>query len=258
MHPLPCPAPLRALVALLKTCLCLAILLSGLGTRPAGAQENFPGGKPVTILVPFASGGSPDLLARHLATSLGKLWNSPVVVENRPGAGGNIAAGAVARAAPDGHTLLMGTDGPLAINPSLYAAMPYDPIRDFEPIGMVATVDFVLVTAPELGKPDLRRFIALAGQHNPPMAYGSSGVGSQHHLGMETFRMQEGIELRHVPYRGVAPALADVMGNHVPVMFAAIPSAAPLIQSGKVHAVAVTSSQRSAMLPGVPTMREAG
>lgn len=244
----------------LKAVLSLITTVATLMTPQVNAQSSAAGfpSKPVTIVVPFASGGSPDQLARLLATHLGKRWGTPVVVENRPGAGGNIAANAVARAVPDGHTLLMGTDGPLAINPSLYAAMPYDPSTDFAPIGLAATVDFVLVAAPQLAITTVQQFVELAAKQEPPMAYGSSGVGSQHHLGMEVFGKRLGITLRHVPYRGVAPALADVMGNHIPVMFAAIPSAAQLVQSGKVRALAVTGQQRSSMIPDVPTLRESG
>lgn len=219
--------------------------------------ETFPS-KTVTIVVPFPPGGSPDQLARVLAQQLGVLWKQAVIVENRPGAGGNIAAASVARARPDGYTLLMGTDGPLAINVSLYEKLPFDVQRDFAPIGLVATVDFALVASPGLAVANLKELIDYARKQQPPLAYGSAGIGSQHHLGMEMFRHQARVEMRHVPYKGVAQALADVMGNHVDVMFAAMPAAAPLIRTGKVRALAVTGARRSQMAPDVPTFAEAG
>lgn len=236
-----------------------AALTTGV-TRMAHATDStadYPN-RPVMIVVPFPPGGSPDQLARILSQQLGTLWGKPVVVENRPGAGGNIAGGVVARARPDGYTLLMGTDGPLAINPSLYAHMPYDAQRDFVPIGMAATVDFVLVADPALPARNIGDFIRLARTQQPAMTYGSSGIGSQHHLGMELFRTDARLEMKHVPYKGVSQALADVMGGHVSVMFAAVPAAAPLMRTQKVRAIAVTGPQRSAMLPDVPTVRESG
>lgn len=223
-------------------------------TEPTG---DYPS-RPVTIVVPFPPGGSPDQLARILAQCLAARWQQPVIVDNRPGAGGNIATGQVARAKADGYTLLMGTDGPLAINPAVYPKIPYDAKRDFAPIAQAATVDFVLVSATHLPVEDLQQFLTFARAQREPLAYGSSGVGSQHHLGMEVFRSQTHIAIRHVPYRGVAQALADLMGNHVSIMFAALPSAAPLVRSRKVRALAVTGTSRSPLAPNVPTMAEAG
>lgn len=257
---MPClPSPRswpRLLAPLLFASLLAAVALSSSIAR-ADAPPAYPM-RPVTIVVPFPPGGSPDQVARIVGQQLGVLWHQSVVVENRPGAGGNIAGGVVARARPDGYTLLMGTDGPLAINPSIYAHMPYDPRRDFAPIGMAATVDFVLVAEPTLPVGSIAELLRLAQKSQPPMTYGSSGVGSQHHLGMELLRTDAGIELKHVPYKGVAQALADVMGGHVSIMFAAVPAAAPLLRTKKLRAIAVTGPQRTPMLPDVPTVRESG
>ncbi|WP_051975349.1 Bug family tripartite tricarboxylate transporter substrate binding protein [Cupriavidus necator] len=246
----------RLLLQMLIACVALTCVLPR-DASAAGDNGGYPN-RPVTIVVPFPPGGSPDQLARILAQQLGVLWNQPVVVENRPGAGGNIAAGVVVRAKPDGYTLLMGTDGPLAINPSIYAHMPYDPRRDFAPIGLAAHVDFVLVADPALPVRNVAELLKLAHNRQPAMTYASSGVGSQHHLGMELFQSDAGVELRHVPYKGVSPALADVMGGHVSVMFAAMPAAAALVRSGKVRAIAVTGPNRSPMLAEIPTIGESG
>lgn len=236
--------------------LCIAGV-AGAKESPAVGHGNFPH-KPVTIVVPFSSGGSPDKLARILGQELAARWHVPVIIENKPGAGGNIAAAYVARSAPDGYTLLMGTDGPLAINQSIYASLPFDPVRAFAPVGLVASVDFVLVAANSMPAGNVQEFFAYVRDKDPALAYGSAGVGSQHHLGMEAFRVAAALELRHIPYRGVAPALADVVGDHIPTMFAAIPSAAPLIRAGKIKGLAVTGQRRSSLIPDVPTMQEAG
>ena len=224
--------------------------------KPAGG-EAFPA-RPVTIVVPFTPGGSPDILARTVGQKLSEKWKQPVIVENRPGAGGNTAASFVAKAAPDGYTLLMGTDGPLAINPHVYQRLPFDPQRDFSPIGALASVDFMLVTHPDFPAGQTRELVAYAGTQKTPLMYGSSGVGSQHHLGMEMFKSTARVAMTHVPYKGVVPALTDVMGGHVAAMFVAVPTAVPYVRSGKLKAIAVSGLQRSPLAAKVPTLDESG
>jgi tripartite-type tricarboxylate transporter receptor subunit TctC len=214
--------------------------------------------KPVTIVVPFTPGGSPDLLARTVGQKLSEAWGKPVVIENRPGAGGNIAAAYVAKAPADGHTLLMGTDGPLAINTFLYEKLPFDPVKDFSPIGLLASMDFLLVTQPGFPARNVKELIALATTRRPPLTYGSAGKGSQHHLGMELFKRMANLELVHVPYKGVMPAVSDVMGGHVSMMFVSLSSGIGHVQSGKLKAIAVTGRERSPLVPELPTLAESG
>lgn len=214
--------------------------------------------KTVKIVVPYPPGGSPDQLARAIASRLSELWDSSVVVENRSGAGGSIAASYVSKATPDGHTLLLGSDGPLAINPLLYSSLDYDPFTDLEAISIAATVDFVLVASPDLGVGSLEEFLSLAQNAQPRLAYASSGLGSQHHLGMELFMRRVGLEMSHTPYRGSPPALSDVMGGHVATMFTAVPSAAAAVKGNRLTALAVTGLERTAFLPDTPTLHELG
>jgi len=236
----------------------LALMVSaGMPASAATSESVFPS-RPVTIVVPFTPGGSPDVLARAVGQKLSERWAQPVIVENKPGAGGNIAAAYVARSAADGYTLFMGTDGPLAINPFLYGKLPFDPLQDFAPAALLASVDFMLVTQASSPAANVRDFIGLARKERPPLTYGSSGTGSQHHLGMELFKRIAQIDLVHVPYKGVVPALTDVMGGHVAAMFVAVPTGAPYVRSGKLKALAVTGTERSPMVPAVPTVIESG
>lgn len=236
----------------------LALLVSGGMSAWAMASESVFPSRPVTIVVPFSPGGSPDVLARAVGQKLSERWAQPVVVENRPGAGGNIAAAYVAKSAADGYTLLMGTDGPLAINPFLYDKLPFDPLRDFAPAAPLAGVDFMLVTQPSSPAANTGDFIELARKKRPALTYGSSGTGSQHHLGMEMFKSTAKVDLMHVPYKGVVPALSDVMGGHVAAMFVAVPTGAPHVRSGRLKALAVSGMERSPLVPAVPTLAESG
>jgi tripartite-type tricarboxylate transporter receptor subunit TctC len=218
--------------------------------------------KPVRIVVPFAPGGTTDLLARAVAPELSKALGQSFVVENRAGAGGNLGAEAVAKAAPDGYTLLMGTVGTHGINKSLYPALPYDPQRDFAPITLVAGVPNVVVMNADKAKAlninsvgDLAQYA----RRNPgKLNMASSGNGTSIHLAGELFKSMTGSYMVHLPYRGSGPALLDLIGGATDVMFDNLPSAMPHIKSGKLKAFAVTSAQRSAALPDVPTVEQAG
>ena len=227
----------RAMLAALATAAAAA-------TRPAGAQ-NWPS-RPVRVLVPYPPGSGTDIIGRVLAEKLQAAWGQPVVVENRPGGGGTIGTEAGARAAPDGHTFLISDVGPLAMAPSLYARLPYDPVRDFEAVGLVARLPFVLVTHPAVPARTAAEFVALAKAKPGGLAYASVGNGSATHLAMELFCTSEGIELTHVPYRGSAPALNDLVAGQVAAMFVNTASSADLIREGRLRALAVCAPSRSA------------
>jgi tripartite-type tricarboxylate transporter receptor subunit TctC len=241
---------------------CL-IASAGLSLLPGKlfAQPVWPN-KPVRIVVPFAPAGTTDILARALAPELGKAFGQSFIIDNKPGAGGNLGADAVAKSPPDGYTLLMGTVGTHAINAALYPKMPFDPVRDFVPIVLVAGVPNVLVMNPAKAEAykinsvaDLIRF-AKANPGKLNMA--SSGNGTSIHLSGELFKAMTGTYMLHFPYRGSGPALLDLMGGTMDVMFDNLPSSLPQIKAGKLKALAVTSAQRSAALPELPTIAEAG
>ena len=228
---------------------------------PLRAQGAWPT-KPVHIIVPFAPGGTTDILARALAPELGRAFGQTFVIENKAGAGGNVGADLVAKAAPDGYTLLMGTVGTQAINPSLYPKMAYDAAKDFAPITLVAGVPNVLVMNPAkaraAGITDVRSLIAYARANPGKLNMASSGNGTSIHLSGELFKTMTGTYMVHFPYRGSGPALLDLIGGTMDLMFDNLPSALPQVKSGKLIALAVTSSERSAALPDVPTVAEAG
>jgi tripartite-type tricarboxylate transporter receptor subunit TctC len=228
----------------------LAVALSA-----AAAAQPFPG-KPVRMLVGFAPGGAPDILARVLGQKLGDALAQPVLVENRPGATGNIAADAVARSAPDGYTLLMATVS-VAIGPSVQK-LGFDPARDFEPIAMVASVPLILVTHPSVAANSVRELIELAKAQPGKLNYASVGHGSPQHLTGELFRLLGGVNVVHVPYKGGAPATQAVLTGEAQMFFAGMPPAMPHVRAGKVRALAVTSAKRSPAAPEVPTVAEAG
>lgn len=225
------------------------------------AQSAWPG-KPVRIVVPFAAGGTTDILARALAPELQKAFGQPFVIDNKPGAGGNNGAAEVAKAAGDGYTLLMGTVGTHAINVSLYPKMPYDHVKDFVPITLLAGVPNILVmnpaTAQRLGVNSVADLIKALKANPGRLNMASSGNGTSIHLAGELFKTMTGTFMVHIPYRGSGPALIDLMGGSMDVMFDNLPSALPHVRSGKLKALAVTSSQRSSALPDVPTVAEAG
>jgi len=228
---------------------------------PANAQSAWPS-KPVKIVVPFAPGGTTDILARAVAPELTKAFGQSFVIENRAGAGGNIGAEQVAKSAPDGYTLLMGTVGTHGINKSLFAKLAYDPQKDFAPITLVAGVPNVMVMNAEraktLGINSVPDFIAYARKRPGQLNMASSGNGTSIHLAGELFKASTGIYMTHIPYGGSAPALVGLLSNQVDVMFDNLPSSMALIKAGKLTAFAVTSAQRSDALPDLPTVAEAG
>lgn len=223
----------------------------------APAQAPWPV-KPVKIVVPFPAGGATDIAARALAERMAITWKQPVTVENRGGAGGNVGSDVVAKSPPDGYTLIMGVTGSHAINISLYAKMPYDPVRDFEPISQVAVVPNVIVLHPSVKANSLAEFVALAKATPGRYDYASLGSGTAAHLGMEMFKRTAGVFLVHIPYRGSAPAVADLIGGQVQVMMDGLPSALPHVRAGRLKALAITSLKRSAAAPELPTIAESG
>jgi tripartite-type tricarboxylate transporter receptor subunit TctC len=239
----------------------LAVAATLLLAGAVQAQNTWPT-KPVRIVVPFAPGGTTDILAREIAPALSKAFGQQFIIDNKAGAGGNLGADIVAKAAPDGYTLLMGTVGTQAINKSLYNKMPFDPQKDFVPISLVAGVPNVMVMSTEKaaqkGIGNVLDFIKYAKSHPGQLSMASSGNGTSIHLAGELFKSQTGIFMTHIPYRGSGPALLDLVGGNVDVMFDNLPSAMPQIKGGKLKAFAVTSLQRSAALPDVPTIEEAG
>jgi tripartite-type tricarboxylate transporter receptor subunit TctC len=225
------------------------------------AQTAWPN-KAIRIVVPFAAGGTTDILARALAPELQKALGQPVIVDNKPGAGGNTGAADVAKAAPDGHTLLMGTVGTHAINPALYAKMPYDHVKDFVPVTLVAGVPNVLVMNPvhaqQNGIDSVPALIDFARKRPGKLNMASSGNGTSIHLAGELFKSMTGTFMLHLPYGGSGPALIDLISGNTDLMFDNLPSSLPHIKSGRLKALAVTSSVRSGALPDVPTVEEAG
>jgi tripartite-type tricarboxylate transporter receptor subunit TctC len=213
--------------------------------------------RPVRLILPFPPGGGTDILGRLIADRLAASLGQPVVVENRGGAGGNLGAEAAARAAPDGYTLLLAAPT-LAISPSLYSKLAYDPQRDFAPVSLVASVPNVMITHPSVPARTLQEFIALAKAKPGAMNFGSGGTGTSNHLGGELFNIVAGVNLVHVPYKGVNLAMNDVLAGNVQLVLIGIPAAAPNIKSGKLRALAVLARERSAALPEVPTAAEAG
>ncbi|MCK9508737.1 MAG: tripartite tricarboxylate transporter substrate binding protein [Pigmentiphaga sp.] len=214
--------------------------------------------KPVKILVPLTPGGMPDMVARSLAEHLSKMWNQPVVVENRAGAGGNIGAEAAVRAEPDGHTLLLLPNHVAEINPSIYKKMSFDPAKDLQSISLIGTTPFALMTGPTVQVDSVQGLIDFVKSKPKGVTYASSGLGSNQHLYAEQFRGLTNLQMTHVPYKGGAPALVDLMGGVVDMAFTGINQALPQLASGKLKVLAVTGTKRSPQLPDVPTMGELG
>jgi tripartite-type tricarboxylate transporter receptor subunit TctC len=214
--------------------------------------------KPIRIVVPFPPGGATDILARDVAQKLTEAWGQQVIVDNRPGAGGNIGSELVAHSAPDGYTLEMGTVGTHAINASLYAKMPYDHVKDFAPVILVAGVPNVLVVNNAVPANSVAELIAYAKANPGKLNFASSGNGTSIHLSGELFKVMAGVQMTHIPYKGSAPALQDLLGGQVQLMFDNLPPSLPQIKAGKVRALAVTSLTRAPALPDVPTVAESG
>ena len=237
--------------ALAAIALCSAFAFTG------AAHAQYPT-KPIKIVVPFPAGGTTDILARAVAADLQKAFGQAVVVENKAGAGGNIGSDSVAKSSPDGYTLLMGTVGTHAINVSLYPKMPYDAVKDFAPVSLVAGVPNVLVASPSFPVNSVKDLVDAAKKAPDKITFASSGSGTSIHLSGELFKQLAGVQMTHVPYKGSSAALPDVISGQVNVMFDNAPSVIQHIRGGKLKAVAVTSDKRSPALPGVPTIAESG
>src|SRR5215475_3425364 len=223
---------------------------------PAVAETAYPN-RVIKLIVPYPPGGTTDLLGRLIADQIKSGLNATVVVENKPGAGTTIGADQVARSPADGYTLLLATSTTLAINKTLYKKLPYDPVKDFAAISLVAEVPFALIVNPIIPAKTVGEFIAYA-KANPGLAYGSAGNGSPQHLSAELLKSQAGIDIRHVPYRGSVPAMLDVIANHIPFMIVDLEPALPQIKEGKVRVLGVTTPKRVAVAPDIPTIAEGG
>lgn len=248
---------MNILLRALRTILLLLPLMLFATPSPAQQAGGYPA-KPIRIVVPFPPAGATDILARAIGVELQKAFGQPVVIENKPGAGGNTGADMVAKSAPDGYTLLMGTVGTHGINVSLYSKMPYDAVKDFEPITVVAGVPNLLVVHPSVNARSVRELTALAKAQPGKLNVASSGNGTSIHMAAELFKMMAGVDILHVPYKGSAPAVTDLLGGQVQMMFDNLPVSLPHAKAGKLRALAVTSLTRSAALPDVPTMHEEG
>lgn len=221
------------------------------------AQSAYPD-RPTTLLVGFSAGGAVDLVARQLGQALGETLGQSYVVENRPGATGTIAAETAARATPDGYTLLLGTQSTMVVAPGMYPNLRFDPIKDFVPVSLIASVPLVLVVHPSLPLHTVQDVIDYARKEKGGLNYASSGLGGPQHVSAELFSTMAGIEMMHVPYKGEANAITDLLGNQVPIMFSNLPTLLPHIRSGKLRAIAVSSLERAPSAPEIPTVAESG
>jgi len=235
----------------------IAALVGTLFATGAAAQGGFPS-RPITMVVGFAPGGGTDTAARIIAKAASENLGQAVVVENRAGAGGNIAHEQVAKAAPDGHTILLGSVGPLTVAPHMIANLPYDPLKDLVPVTMAVTFANVLVVHDGVPVRTLADYVKLANDKPGALTYGSSGIGGAGHLSGELFRMMSKVNIVHVPYKGGGPAMQDLLGKQIVSIFATPISAGPHIKTGRIRAIAVTSAQRTSFMPGVPTVAESG
>jgi len=224
---------------------------------PAAHADTFPD-KPVTLVVPFPPGGPTDAMARTLAAEMKDRLGQPMIVENRAGAGGNIGAEYVARATPDGQTLLFGTSGPLAINASLYRKVSYDPVKSFAPVIQVGHLPNILVVNPSVPAKNVKELVAYAKANPGKLSYASSGNGASSHLAGVLFNASAGVDLQHIPYKGTGPALNDLLGGQVSMSFTDVLTALPYVKAGRLRALGVTTAERSQALPDVPTVAEQG
>ena len=226
-------------------------------TSPAAHAQAYPS-KPIRFVVPYPPGGPLDTVARLLGAKVGESIGQPVVVDNKPGAGGNIGADIVAKSPADGYTILMGAVATHAINPTLYKSIPYDPVKDFAPVTQVASTPNVLVVHPSVPASNVREFIAYAKAHPGALNFGSGSTGSAGHLAGELFKSMAGVQMVHVPYKGAAPAMQDLIGGQIQLMFDNLASSLGQIRAGKVRALAVTTLRRSSLAPDLPTIAESG
>jgi tripartite-type tricarboxylate transporter receptor subunit TctC len=240
-------------VGVTKTGLGAVLLMAAALTH----AQSFPV-KPVRVITPFTAGSAIDTLARVVGQKLGDTWGQQVVIDNRIGANGIIGTEAAAKAPADGYTVYLGNISTLAVNPHLYLKLPYDALRDFAPVTLAATIPVVLVVHPSLPVKSVRELIALAKAHPGQLNYASGGTGSAQHLPMEMLRVETGINIVHVPYKGLGPAFSDVLGGQVPMMFTGVSNVVPYMKTGRLRVLAIGSPKRSATLPDVPTVAEAG
>lgn len=237
--------------------LVAAVAMAALAGIGGAHAQDFPS-KPIRLIVPFAAGASTDLLARTVGLALHKELGQPVVVENKPGAGGSLAAELVARSAPDGYTLLLTSAGIVTINQHIYAKLPYDPVKDFAPLTVAVRMPIVTVVNPSVPVKNVAELLAYARANPGKLTYGSAGNGTSQHLAGELFKSMAGVSLLHIPYRGGSPAMNDLLAGQISMMFVQTPSGLPQIKAGKVRAIAVGSDKRDATLPDVPTFAESG
>lgn len=234
-----------------------ALALCALGSSVAAWAQSYPA-KTVRIVVPFSAGGGTDVTARAMARKLTEVWGQQAIVDNRPGASGMIGADVIAKAPPDGYSVLVSSISEVTTNQNVYAKMPYDPERDLAPVTLAAITPLLLVVHPSLPAASVRDFIALSKSNRGQLTYSTPGTGSVHHLAGEFFKLTTGTDITHVPYRGAAPAVVDLLGGQVSSSFTGMPPAVPYVKAGKLRALAVTTQKRSPALPAVPTMTEAG
>jgi tripartite-type tricarboxylate transporter receptor subunit TctC len=223
----------------------------------AAAQQSFPT-RPIRLIVPYPPGGNVDITARIIGPALGEIVGQTIVVDNRSGAGGNLGANIVAKAPPDGYTLLMGSSAPLAINPIVIKDTPYNPLTDFAPVSRVHVVPLVVLAGPKSGITSVKELIERAKANPGKLAAASAGTGTTNHFGIELFNTMAGVRLLHVPYKGSGPALAEMLGGQIPVMFDQLSASIGYIRDGRLNALAVASAKRSSVLPAVPTLDESG
>ncbi len=241
----------------MKRFLVLLAAAATLAASPSSFAQAYPA-HPIRFIVPYPAGGPLDTVARMLAQKVSESVKQPVIVENKPGAGGNIGADFVAKSAPDGYTILMGAVATHAINPTLYESIPYDAERDFQPVTQVAATPNVLVVNPTLPVTNVREFIAYAKAHPGQLNFGSGSTGSAGHLAGELFKTMAGVEMTHVPYKGAAPAMRDLIGGQIQLMFDNLASSLGQMRAGKVRALAVTTARRTPLAPELPTIAESG
>ncbi len=234
---------------------CAALVLAAAAS--SAPADDFPS-RPITLVVPYAAGGSTEILARIVGQNLEQRLGKSVVVEMKPGAGTVIGSVAVAQSAPDGYTLLMATPTPMAINVTVHKSLPYNPQTDFVPLAMLASAPFLLLVNPDLPVHSVKELIAYAKANPGKLSYGSGGVGAPHHLYMELFKSMTGTQMTHVPYKGSLPALNDVVSGQIQLMFCDIPPAAGMVSAGKVRVLGVSTAERVSAYPDVPTVAEAG
>ena len=234
----------------------LVVLLS-LAACVARAADPYPN-KPIRIIITVVPGGGADITARAIGQKLTEAWGQQVIVDNRPGGNGSVGMSIAANANPDGYTLVEGTIGPVAVNPSLYSKLPYDPVNDFAPVARAVSALNVLVVHPSLPVKSVKELVALAKARPAELNYASGGNGSPQHLPMEMLKSATGINIVHVPYKGLGPAFSDVLGGQVPMMFAGMSNVVPHLRTGRIRALAIGNPQRSAALPDVPTVAESG